>query len=163
MAFDIPQWVEERGDEPRPGVVLRQAQGAGFPNLDWSAWGAIAIDAWVIGEAPGKLGLKIRDSQGNNSWTTHIEVTPGLRNEALLLIDDAMADMDIDDVQEIVLYALRPDHAFTLVVDKLRLLPKTQVPLASFYLQYPNYRGLIMPEAGPVTMVAMVEGGCVWL
>ena len=124
MAFDIPKWDEEGNAEPRPGVCLSFADGKGFLSKDLSNWGAIVIDAWVVGDKPGKMGLKFVDEDGTNSWTTHITVEPGKKNEAKLLISDAKADCDMHHVRSIVLYALRPDSAYTLVVDNLRLLPK---------------------------------------
>lgn len=151
MAFDIPQWKE--GDEPRPGVVLPLGDPGGPACADLSDWGGIAVDVWVTGGTPGKLGLKLRDESGENSWTTHITVEPGRMNTAALTMIDARADCDIRKAREVVLYALRPENAFTLVVDNLRLLPK-DVPaaLCEFSLRYPNYRNMIFPEGGDVAV-----------
>ena len=143
MTFAIPQYAQ--GLEERPGVVLKYEDGKGFPFKDFSRYGKLVIDVWVEGDQPGKMGLKVRDNKGINSWTAHITVEPGKVNHAELLISDAMADADMTNVSEIVLYALRPESAFLLTVDNLRLLPAEKPPLATFDLQYPNYRNLIFP------------------
>lgn len=155
MRFDIPKWRE--GEEPRPGAQLLYRNGEGFPLRDWSGYKSVIIDGWVSGDKPGKLGLKLRDSRGQNSWTTHITVEPGKLNHAELSLEDAATDMHIHDVQEIVLYALRAPNAFTLTVDNLRLLPRDKPPLATFDLQYPNYRGLIFPEGGDLEVALNLE------
>jgi hypothetical protein len=157
MRYDIPKWNEERGDEPRPGVKLLYNDGAGYPFKDWSQYKAIVVDVWVLGDGPGQLGLKTIDGTGTNSWTTHIDVAPGQKNEALLLIDDAAADSDVTDVREVVLYSLRPKSSFTLVVDNLRLLPREKPPVATFDLMYPNYRGLVFPDGGDIEVSACLE------
>ena len=155
MTFDVPKWRD--GEEPRPGVSLAFDGGKGFPIGDWSAYRAVAVDAWVVGDAPGKLGLKVVDGNGVDSWTTHITVRPGRRNEAILLIDDAGDDCNIHDVDRVVLYALRAENSFRLVVDNLRLLPRTEPPLAEFQLIYPNYRGLVFPDAGPLEVKTSID------
>lgn len=153
MSFDIPAWKD--GEEPRPGVVLTFNGGSGFPFEDFSEWGSIAIDVWAVGDAPGKMGLKLRDDAGENSWTTHITVEPGRMNSATLTITDARADCNIRKIREIVLYALRPETAFTLVVDNLRLVPKDSVAsLCDFNLRYPNYRAMIFPGESEVAVSA---------
>ena len=144
MTFAIPKYIE--GLEERPGVVLKFDGGKGFPFQDFTRYGKLAIDVWVEGDQPGKMGLKVRDTKGINSWTAHITVEPGKVNHAELLISDAMADADMTNVAEIVLYALRPEAAFLLTVDNLRLLPAETPPIASFDLQYPNYRNQIFPD-----------------
>ena len=153
LRFAIPRWNE--GEEERPGIRLRLGGAAG--TVDWSGFGKIAVDAWVEGDQPGRLGLKLRDSKGQSSWTTHFIVEPGKLNTAELLIADAAADSDIRHVAEVVLYALRPTNAFTLIVDNLRLLPAEKPPLATFQLDYPNYRELIFPEEKRVEVTVQVS------
>jgi hypothetical protein len=118
----------------------------------------VTVDAWVEGDQPGRLGLKLRDARGQNSWTTHITVEPGKRNRVELLIDDAAADCDVHQLAEVVLYALRPTNSFLLIVDNLRLWPREKPPLAVFQLTYPNYRSLIFPEADQVEAEVVVAG-----
>lgn len=156
MTFDIPQYT--KGDEERPRVVLPFDHGRGFPFRDFRGYASIAVDVWVEGDHPGALGLKLRDSDGEDSWTTHITVEPGKWNTAALSIEDAAADINVEKVDEIVLYALRPKTAFTLVVDQLRLIPFEMKPdVATFSLVYPNYRGWIMPDGGAVTVTVAEE------
>lgn len=152
LRFDIPKWSEEQ--EERPGIRLA-VNKAGKP-ADWSRYGKVTVDAWVEGTQPGRLGLKLRDAQGQNSWTTHITVEPGKRNPIELLMDDAAADCDVHQIAEVVLYALRPTNSFSLVVDNLRLWPRDKPPLAVFHLAYPNYRGLIFPDADEVNAGVVV-------
>ena len=159
MSFDIPKWIEARGDEPRPDVSLSFNDGAGYPFKDWSQYHAVLIDVWVEGDAPGKLGIKLRDTEKNNSWTTHIDVEPGKCNTAELLIRDAAGDADVTDVQEVVLYSLRPQSAFTITVDNLRLVSGPKPALSNFYLTYPNYRELIFPQTECVEIEAQIEAG----
>ena len=156
MAFDIPKWIEERGDEPRPGARLLYRDGASFPFTDWSRYGAVAVDLWADGSEEALLGIKLRDSTGTNSWTTHVELTPGRMHTAVLLMDDVAADIDPTDIQEVVLYSLRPKADFTITVDHLRLLPREKPPVARHVLTYPNYRGWIFPEAGAVEVAIYV-------
>jgi len=143
LRFDIPQWHE--GEEPRPGVRL--PLGSGQRPADLSQCGKIILEAWVEGDQPGKLGLKLRDDSGEDSWTTHITVEPKRWNRAELLISDAAADCDIHRIKEVVLYALRATNSFSLVVDHLRLEPSEPPPLVQFHLCQPNYRGWIFPDA----------------
>lgn len=155
MCFSIPKWQE--GEEERPGVTLRFNHGQGFPFQDWSRYGAVRVDAWVEGDQPGRLGLKLLDTEGRNSWTTHITIEPGQVNPAVLSLEDAAADCDITRIEAVVLYALRPETAYTVLVDNLRLLPKEKPPLARFQLLYPNYRGLIFPGEASVEAQAILE------
>jgi hypothetical protein len=158
LRFDIPKWSE--GKEERPGIRLSVRRGR--KPADWSRYGKITVDAWVEGSQPGRLGLKLRDAQGQSSWTTHITVEPGKRNRIELLMDDVAADCDVHRIAEAVLYSLRPTNSFSLVVDNLRLWPSDKPPLAVFHLAYPNYRGLIFPEADEVkagVVVACKEHG----
>ncbi len=152
MRFNIPQWRE--GCEERPGILLPCTVENGFPSgTDLSGWDAIAVDVRVVGDKAGKLGLKVRDVHGENSWTTHITVEPGRTNTAVLTMADAGSDCDIRQTREVVLYALRPDTAFTLLVDNLRLLPKKELPpTCAFALVYPNYRDMIFPGGGRVAV-----------
>ena len=154
MVFSIPNYVE--GQEERPRVVLPFANGKGFPFDDFSAYQAISVDAWVEGDSPGKVGIMLRDAQGDKSWTTHITVEPGTINHAVLPMKEAMADSDIHHVDEIWLYAVRPETAYTLVVDKVCLIPRDTPPLAQFDLVYPNYRGLIFPGAGDIEVTGII-------
>jgi len=141
LRFTVPEWAE--GREPRPGIRLPLDFGNG--SADFSQYGKIVVDAWVEGDQPGKLGLKLRDTAGHDSWTTHISVQPHQWNRAELLISDAAADSEVRRVKEVVLYALRPTNTFTLVVDHLRLEPQARPALAQFHLRQPNYRGWIFP------------------
>jgi hypothetical protein len=158
LRFTVPAWAE--GREPRPGIRLPLDFGNG--SADFSQYGKIIVDAWVEGEQPGQLGLKLRDTAGNDSWTTHITVHPHQWNRAELLIREAAADSDVRLVKEVVLYALRPTNTFTLVVDHLRLEPAEPPALAQFLLRHPNYRGWILPgerEAEVEIAVAPYEHG----
>lgn len=153
MAFTIPPRSEDKGEDIRPGVRLKFDAGR-----DWSKYGAIAVDVWVQGDKPGQMGLKLIDGDDASSWTTHITVEPGKKNEALLTIEDVEADCESDDIREVVLYALRPDHEYTLVVDNLRLLPKGSETPAKFAVVHPNYRGIIFPTS-PDVSVELVDPG----
>ena len=158
LRFDIPQWSE--GQEERPGIQLTVGN-AGKP-ADWSRFSKVTVKAWVEGSQPGRLGLKLRDARGQSSWTTHITVEPGKCNPIELLMDDAAADCDVHQIAEVVLYALRPTNSFSLTVNDLRLWPRDKPPLAVFHLAYPNYRGLIFPDADQVeagVVVACKEHG----
>lgn len=159
MAFDIPKWIEERGDEPRPGARLLYQNGAGFPFTDWSGYGAVAVDVWADGSEEALLGIKLRDRTGTNSWTTHIELTPGRMYTAVLSMDDVAADIDPTDIQEVVLYSLRPKADFRITVDHLRLLPREKPPVARHVLTYPNYRRWIFPDGGAVEVAVEVAAG----
>ena len=158
LRFTVPAWAE--GREPRPGIRLPLDFGNG--SADLSQYGKIVVDAWVEGEQPGKLGLKLRDTAGDDSWTTHISVLPHQWNRAELPIREAAADSDVRRVKEVVLYALRPTNSFTLVIDHLRLEPADPPALAQFHLCHPNYRGWILPgerEAEVEIAVAPDEHG----
>ncbi len=155
IKFDIPAW--KKGDEERPRIVLDFAGGTGFPTKDFAPYGQIAVDVWVIGNEPGRMGLKLRDSKNHDSWTTWQDIVPGKMNTVLLKISDASADINVQDVQQIVLYGLRPPKPYTLIVDNLRLIPRSKPPLVEFSLAYPNYRGYIFPNAGKVEVWADVE------
>lgn len=153
MAFTIPPRSEDKGEDIRPGVRLKLEGGK-----DLSKYYAIAVDVWVQGDKPGQMGLKVIDGDDASSWTTHITVEPGKKNEALLTVEDIEADCESDDIREVVLYALRPDHEYTLVVDNLRLLPKSSETPAKFIVRYPNYRGMIFPD-GPDVTVELIDPG----
>jgi hypothetical protein len=155
MRFMVPQY--RQGEAERPGVSLQI--GPKDKGVDWSHYGKLIVDAWVEGDQPGRLGLKLRDVRGRSSWTTHLTVEPGKLNQAELLISDAAADSDVTRLAEVVLYALRPTNSYTLIVDNLRLLPADKPPLAQFHLRYPNYRGLIFPAARQVEVLVEVACG----
>ncbi|MBI5093683.1 MAG: hypothetical protein HZB26_14720 [Candidatus Hydrogenedentes bacterium] len=153
MRFSIPKYVE--GQEQRPGVYLGTAN-KGLPFSDFGPYKAVIVDVWVEGDQPGKMGLALRDKDGEKSWTTHITVEPGKVNHAELPMAEAGADSDIHNVAEVQLYALRPETAYTLVVDNLRLIPRDPDPIAQFDLVYPNYRGLVFPGEEEVEVSAKV-------
>ncbi|MDX9971422.1 MAG: hypothetical protein RBU21_00385 [FCB group bacterium] len=154
MTFSIPKYIQ--GKEERPGVRLPFADGKGFPSRDFSRFGKIVADVWVEGAEPGKMGLKLVDLEDQSSWTTHITVEPGKWNSAELLIDDAAADCDVRNVDYVVLYALRPETAYTLVVDNIRLEPRDKPHPPVLTLRYPNYRGLVFPDGGDIEMSVSV-------
>ena len=154
MSFAIPKYVE--GQEARPGVVLPCGEGKGFALADFGPYKTLSIDVWVEGDKPGKLGLALRDKDGEKSWTAHITVEPGKVNHADLSLAEAGADSDIHHISEILLYALRPETAFTLAVDNLRLTPCDPAPVAVFDLVYPNYRGLVFPGEEDVEVAVQV-------
>lgn len=142
LRFEIPQWHES--EEPRPGIRL--PLGSERRPADLSQCSKIILEAWVEGDQPGKLGLKLRDAAGEDSWTTHITVEPKRWNRMELLMSDAKADCDLHRIKEVVLYALRATNSFALIVDHLRLEPAELPPLAQFHLCRPNYRGWIFPD-----------------
>jgi hypothetical protein len=155
LKFEISKW--EEGLEPRPGIRLPFANGRGFPSRDFSGYGSIVLDAWIEGAAPAKLGLKLRDENGNDSWTTHAELSPECWHQIVLPMAEASADCDVHKVAEVVLYALRPTNNFVAIIDNLRLLPGDPPPLARFDLRYPNYRNWIFPGARDVEVTCQVE------
>ena len=157
MAFDIPVWDGIHEDQARPGVRLAYADGAGFPFTDWRGYGTVAIDFWMEGAKEGMLGIKLCDRSGTSSWTTHITLTPGRMYTAELDMDDVAADIDPANVQEVVLYSLRPKAAFQATVDQLRLLPREKPPIAQFTLTYPNYRGWIFPGENEIEVAANIQ------
>ncbi len=155
LKFVIPKWNE--GDEPRPGVRLPFANGRGFPSKDFSSYGGIAMSIWVEGTPPMRLGMKLRDEDGEVSWTTHAEIQPGKWNDILLTTKEAGADTDIHRVSEIIVYSLRPTNSFTAIIDNLHLTPRDLPPVARFDLKYPNYRNWIFPGAHDVEVACEVE------
>ncbi len=155
LSFEISRW--EEGREPRPGVRLAFAGGRGFPTQDFSRYAALALDVWVEGDAPARLGLKLLDEKGEDSWTQHTELQPGKWNQIVLEMAEAGADCDVHHVAEVVLYALRSTNRFTAVIDNLRLLPKAAPAIARFELRYPNYRNWIFPGERPVEVTCEVE------
>ncbi len=157
MAVEIAKWNEEKDEDPRPRVRLPFADGKGYPTKDWSGYGSVAVDLWVDGAEMGGFGIKLEDSTGATSWTTWVDVKPGRMFEAALSMEEASGDIDITDVQAVVLYALRPPYAFTITVDRLRLLPGKPVPAAELEMTYPNYRDYIFPDADTVEVGARVH------
>lgn len=154
LAIEIPKWNENSDEDPRPRV--RFEIPANFTK-DWSQFDAIAVDLWVDGVEMGGCGIKLEDSTGAQSWTTWTDVKPGRLHEAVLSMEEAAGDIDIKDVRAVVLYALRPPYPYTIIADKLRLLPKKAVPAAELTLTYPNYRGWIFPGEATAEVGARVN------
>ncbi|MBI1390271.1 MAG: hypothetical protein GC154_17665 [bacterium] len=152
MSFTIPKWHE--GDEERPGVILNFNEGTGFAFNDWPAYRTLVAEVWIDGDAPASPGMQIRDSRGRKSWTAYDTFAPGVHSRLELSLDDAGADMNIHDVNQIVFYDLRPDETYTVTIDCIRLIPKLKPPIASFRLLQPNYRNLIAPDQQAIAIEA---------
>jgi hypothetical protein len=145
MKFTLPAWQE--GANEWPAVYLVWDGGRGYPTKDWSHYAKIAFDAWVDGDAPADLALELRDKQGSNGYTSHQTLQPGRMNHTEIPLADLSGSVDVANIEEIVFFATRPKRDYTITVDNLVLLPGEKPPLATFDLVYPNYRGLIFPDA----------------
>lgn len=155
MSFTMPRW--QQGQEEWPAVYLDCDGGRGFATQDWSHHAKVVFDAQVSGERPGDLALELRDTKGRNGWAQHFEVAPGKANHFEVSLGDIAREVRLDHLEQIVLFASRPDHEYTVTVANLRLEPGQKEPLAEFDLAYPNYRGLVFPEADRVRVTAELQ------
>lgn len=150
MQLTFPKW--EVGMPVRPKVSLAYADGKGYPTKDWSRYGTLTFDIWFEGDKIRTVYLELRDKPGRSGPTTIIKIKPGELTHAEVSLEEAAGVIDITDVREIVLYAIRPSRTFTVTIDNFRLLPAERPPPVTFDLRYPNYRNLIFPGAGDVAI-----------
>jgi hypothetical protein len=155
MRFQMPQYVQ--GANEWPAVYLAYAEGAGYTARDWSHYGRIAIDVWTDGDKPRDLALEFRDRAGQTGHTVHCPILPGKMNHIELPLADVGAEVNLEHIEQLVLFCTQPPQAFTLTVAGLQLLPGERPPLATFDLVYPNYRGLVFPTVERIELTARIE------
>jgi len=155
MSFTFPKW--EEGANEWPAVYLRHDDGRGYPAKDWSHYGKVALDAWTDGDKPGDLALELRDKAAQNGYAAHFAIAPATANHIELALADTSTEVNLEHIEEIVLYATRPARTYTVTIANLRLLPGEKPPLAAFDLVYPNYRGWIFPAVDHITVAATVS------
>jgi hypothetical protein len=155
LRFTFPKW--ERGAEEWPAVSLSYDGGKGYPTKDWSHYALLSFEARVEGRETGDLTVEFRDREGENGPTVAFQVEPGKKNRCEVLLHGLPATLDLTNVVELVFFTARPARSYTIGINHLRLLPGDKPPLAELSLAYPNYRELIFPDAGPVTVEACLH------
>jgi hypothetical protein len=148
IRFTFPKWQE--GASQWPAVYLSHGDGKGFVATDWSHYADLALDVRIDGEQTGDLAVELRDTAGQNGYALHHDADPGRANRIVMSLDDAAAEVKLEHIQQIVLFATQPKHTYTVTISSIELLPGERPPLATFDLAYPNYRGLIFPSANRV-------------
>lgn len=155
LRFGMPKYAA--GANEWPAVYLAYAEGAGYAARDWSHYGKVAIAVWVDGDKPQDLALELRDTVGKNGFAVHNPILPGRANRIELPLADIAGEVDLERIEQIVLFSTRPAEAYTVTVADLQLLPGERPPLAEFDLAYPNYRGLVFPALDRVRLTATVQ------
>ena len=144
MTFFIPKY--EAGGNQWPATVIDWNQGRGYAVKDWSHYAKLTFDVWIGSDEPSELAIELRDTPGKNGATAKRMLPPGQKNTVELLLSD-LAGADLSNIQQILLWASVPAHAFGVTVDNFCLLPGDKLPLADFDLVRPNYRQLVLPDA----------------
>jgi hypothetical protein len=143
MQITFEKW--QPGMSEWPLVALRYDAGRGYSTADWSHYGALAFDAWVDTKEMQQIMVELRNQAGRNGATAHPNLAAGQVNHVELQLASRFGmEMDIRNVQELVIFASKPGHAFNLTIANLRLVPGEKPPVAEFDLVYPNYRDLIL-------------------
>jgi hypothetical protein len=155
MQFTFPKW--EAGGNEWPAVYLSHDEGAGFAATNWSHYGALVLDAWTDGGTTGDLAVELRDTLAQNGYSLHFPIEPGRANRIEVSLPDVSTQVNIEHIQQIVLYTTKPKETYTVTVAALRLEPGEKPPLVEFDLVYPNYRGLVFPEARRARVTAVLQ------
>jgi len=155
MAFALPRW--QQGANEWPAVYFSWENGRGYSIKDWLPYWGIALDAWVAGDATCPLRLELRSIAGRNGPAVAATVVANQDNHIMIPLQDFGETLNRANVEQIVLYATRPESEYTVTIDNLRLVPEPQAPLAEFDLVYPNYRELIFPHVREVRVSATVR------
>ncbi|MBM3500797.1 MAG: hypothetical protein FJX74_19225, partial [Armatimonadetes bacterium] len=155
LRFAFPQWQE--GANEWPAVYLAYDEGRGFVATDWSHYAELVLEVQIDGEQVGDLAVELRDAVARNGHALHYNVEPGGRRQITVSLEDAAGEIELEHVQQIVLYATQPAHSYSVTVASMTLLPGERPPLATFALGYPNYRGLILPRVDRVEVSAVLQ------
>jgi hypothetical protein len=156
LRWEVPQWA--KGMYECPSVYVAYEGGQGYPVQDWSHYGKVAFDVSVEGIAPCDLALDLYDRPDSRGATARLVVPPGQILHAEVPLVDLSAEADLGDIGRIQFHLTRPERPATLTIANLRLLPGDKAPLAQIALLYPNYRGLVLPGAGPVRAEVRLNG-----
>lgn len=152
MQFTFPAYTP--GANEWPAVYLRGDQGHGLAATDWSHYALLRFDVQTEATANSGLTLELRPTAGQNGWTTHYTLKPG-RSTIQLVLADVRRQVDLSHLEEIVLFVSRPPAAYTVTVGNLVLLPGDRPAPVALHLAYPNYRGLILPDAARLRVQAV--------
>lgn len=150
MQFTFPKYVA--GENEWPGVYLSYAGDKGYPTNDWSHYAILAFDVRSDSNQEEDLAVELRSTVHYNGMTSHLQIAPGKTNHVEFVLADLTRELQTNHVEQIVLFTTRPDHPYTITLGNVQLLPGQRSAAATFDLVYPNYRGLIFPEANRATV-----------
>jgi hypothetical protein len=122
------------------------AEGKGFPQNDWSHYGKLSFDAWVDGDQKLDICVELRGNKEGSLFTKELSVKPGEKNTFYISLEDVTDVLESSNIQSFGIYGIRPGRDTVLFIDNVTLLPGDKLPLVTFDLAYPNYRGMIFPE-----------------
>lgn len=124
------------GDRPRPRIAridFRPATYPGFtmlePSPDWSAYETLAFDVFSQLDSTVTLVVRIDDVHAyqryQDRFNRAVAVQPGVNQVRVSLSDVAAGPrdrvLDLTRVQRVILFAQRPENAFSLYLDDIRL------------------------------------------
>ena len=154
MSFVIPKYGV--GGNRWPATIIDWNGGRGYAVKDWSHYAKLTFDAWIDCDQPSELAIELRDTPGKNGAAAKRMLQPGRKNPIEVLLSD-LAEADMSDIQEILLWASQPAHSFGVTVDNFRLVPGEKLPLVGFDLLHPNYRDLVLPNAKSLKVSATLH------